>query len=127
MKLNHLNITVPNVAGTRHFFETCFNFTCVAEKGNNALVVLHDEAGFILTVMSESFNKNGLSAYPENFHFGFILDTKEEVSQLYGILKNAGIALEHEPGKIRNSFGFYFHFQNLFIKIGHYTDQITPK
>jgi catechol 2,3-dioxygenase-like lactoylglutathione lyase family enzyme len=120
MNLNHLNLTVPNVAAARSFFERHFNFKCVDVKGDNMLVVLNDDNGFIFTLMSETFNKNGLCNYPQNFHFGFILDSKEEVSNLYEQLKGQGVHLENEPGKIRNSFGFYFYFDNLFIEIGHY-------
>jgi catechol 2,3-dioxygenase-like lactoylglutathione lyase family enzyme len=121
MKLNHLNLSVPNVAETKQFFETYFEFTCVDEKGNNALVVLNGKDNFILTLMSDSFNKSGAFTYPNAFHFGFIFSTEAEVNSIYEKLKNGGITVEHEPGKIRNSYGFYFTFQDrLMIEIGHY-------
>ena len=120
MKLNHLNLTVPDVAATLALFETHFQFRCADEKGDNMLVVLYGEDDFILTIMSESFNRNSNIPYPDAFHFGFILDTQEEVDKLYLELKNATITLDKPPGKIRNSYGFYFHFQNLMIEIGHY-------
>lgn len=120
MHLNHLNLTVPNVETARLFFEKYFDFTCVDLKGDNLLAVLNGTDGFTLTLMSETFNKNGSSSYPQGFHFGFILNSKAEVNSLYERLKESDIQLEHEPGKIRNSFGFYFYFDNLFIEIGHY-------
>src|SRR5262245_17697575 len=40
MRLNHLNLTVPDVSQTREFFETYFGLRCVLEKGRNTLVVL---------------------------------------------------------------------------------------
>lgn len=120
MKLNHLNLTVPHVETTRLFFETYFNFQCVDLKGDHLLAVLTGTDGFILTLMSETFNKNGVSSYPQGFHFGFILDSKEEVDALYERLKESKLPIEHAPGKIRNSYGFYFYFDNLFIEIGHY-------
>lgn len=123
MQLNHLNLTVPHVESTRLFFETYFNFQCVNVKGDHLLAVLIGTDGFILTLMSETFNKNGNSSYPQNFHFGFILDSKEEVNALYERLKENKLPIEHEPGKIRNSYGFYFYFDNLFIEIGHYQSE----
>lgn len=120
MKLNHLNLTVANVAETSAFFEKYFDFTCVDTKGNNALAVLDGQDGFILTLMSDTFNKNGMVNYPEAFHFGFILDSEEAVTAIYNQLKTEGINLKHKPGKIRNSFGFYFHFGNLMIEVGYY-------
>jgi len=118
MILNHLTLTVPDVEKAKNFFETNFNFTCIEQKGNNALVVLNDEKGFVFTLISNAFNKNGNNTYPENFHFGFMLNTPDEVTELYQKLKANGAALPQAPGKIRNSFGFYFHFDNLFIEIG---------
>ena len=50
MRLNHLNLTVPDVPRTREFFETYFGFRCVAEMGRDALAVLVDESEFVLTL-----------------------------------------------------------------------------
>ena len=33
MRLNHLNLTVPDVPRTREFFETYFGFRCLADAG----------------------------------------------------------------------------------------------
>ena len=50
VRLNHANLTVPDVARSREFFETYFGLRCVTEKGRNALAVLVDETGFVLTL-----------------------------------------------------------------------------
>ena len=50
MRVNHLNLTVPDVSKTREFFEKYFGLKCVADRGCNALAVLIDESGFILTL-----------------------------------------------------------------------------
>ena len=44
MRLNHVNLTVPDVAVTRAFFETYFGLQCVVERGRGALAVLVDES-----------------------------------------------------------------------------------
>jgi catechol 2,3-dioxygenase-like lactoylglutathione lyase family enzyme len=122
MKLNHLNLTVSDVDSTSAFFETYFGFSSAGSGGNNMLAVLYGRDGFILTLMSEAFNKNGLTEYPEAFHFGFILPSATEVSELYQQLKAGGIAVGREPTHIRGSFGFYFYFDKLFIEIGYYAE-----
>ena len=33
MRLNHVNLTVPDVAQAKGFFETYFGLRCVAERG----------------------------------------------------------------------------------------------
>jgi hypothetical protein len=60
------------------------------------------------------------SIYPDAFHIGFMLDSKEKVSEVFAALKSGGIAVGQEPGKIRDSFGFYFNFDHIMIEVGHY-------
>lgn len=120
MKLNHLNLTVSDVVAVSTLFEKHFEFTCVDRKGDNMLVVLYGKDDFILTLMSDTFNKNGSNSYPEAFHFGFILSSEEDVTALYHQLKADGLTIERAPAKIRNSFGFYFHYNGLMIEIGYY-------
>ena len=120
MQLNHLNLSVSDVASTTAFFEKHFDFTCVDRKGENMLSVLYGKDGFILTLMSDAFNKEGNKIYPNAFHCGFILPTAAEVTNLYNQLKEEGVVLDREPANIRNSFGFYFHFDRLLIEVGHY-------
>ena len=62
MRMNHLNLTVPDVVQTREFFETYFGFRCVAERGRDALAVLVDESGFVLTL--NNFEKADRSRIP---------------------------------------------------------------
>ncbi len=52
MRLNHLDLTVPDVAQSRAFFEKYFGLRCivdVAQDGDN-VVVLTDDQGFALTL-----------------------------------------------------------------------------
>ena len=108
MKLNHLNLPVENVNESRNFFENYFDFKCIEEKGNDALVVLKGSDDFILVLMSESFNRDAHSSFPSAFHVGFLVDTKEEVIEQYNKLKNGNVALKNEPKNMRGIFGFYF-------------------
>src|SRR5262249_40566858 len=70
MRLNHLNLTVPDVQQTREFFETYFGFRCVAERGRGGLAVLADESGFILAL--SNFDKAAKVECPCVFHIGFM-------------------------------------------------------
>ena len=120
MKLNHINLVVSNVAETTKLFETYFNFKCTDIKGNNIVAILKGEDGFTLVIMT---NKNGQTTYPDAFHIGFMLDNTNSVTEMYDKLKNGGIAVGEVPRKIRDSFGFYFNFDNLMIEVGHYTNE----
>jgi len=117
MKLNHINIVVTNVAEVVRFFEIYFNFKCTETKGDNIVAVLKGDDGFILVLMKD---KEGKSTYPDAFHIGFMLDNAEQVNEIYLKLKNGGIDVGQEPRKIRDSFGFYFHFEKIMIEVGYY-------
>lgn len=117
MKLNHINLVVENVAEAANFFETYFSFKCTEIKGDNIVAVLKGSGDFTLVIMK---NKKGNPIYPDSFHIGFMLDSEEKVIETYHHLKSGGLVKNEEPKKIRDSFGFYFAFENLMIEVGHY-------
>lgn len=106
MKLNHLNLAVPDVATVASFMEKIFGFETVDIKGNNIIAVLKGEDNFILVLTTLRQDE---STYPSDFHFGFILDTEAEVLSKYEQLVAEGIEVSRMPAKIRNSYAFYFH------------------
>ncbi|HEV3162514.1 MAG TPA: VOC family protein [Isosphaeraceae bacterium] len=81
MRVNHVNLTVPDVAKSREFFETYFGLRCVVAKGRDALAVLIDESGFVLTL--NNFDKAAEVAYPGAFHIGFMQDSQERVDEIH--------------------------------------------
>ena len=103
IQLNHLSLSVPNVAETRAIFERYFGFTCETVKGDNIIAVLKGAGDYtvVLTTQKEP------EAYPKDFHFGFILKTITEVDEMHQRLKEGGQQLDN-PKKIRDSYGFYF-------------------
>jgi predicted enzyme related to lactoylglutathione lyase len=117
MKLNHINLVVSNVEQVTKLFETYFNFKCTDKKGDNIINVLKDNEDFTLVIMAD---KDGKAIYPNAFHIGFMLNNSVAVTETYESLKRGGIAVSQEPRKIRDSFGFYFTFDNLMIEVGHY-------
>ncbi|CAL1518934.1 VOC family protein [Chitinophaga sp. MM2321] len=117
MILNHLNLSVKDVATTRLFFETYLGFTSADSKPNDTLAVLTGADGFILVLMNQRLNENGNNAYPDAFHIGFYLPGETEVQETYQRLQQGGIALEQAPQKIRKNFGFYFHYDTIMIEI----------
>ena len=118
MQINHLNFPVSDVAATKSFFEKYLNFTCREVKGDNMMAILESEEGFVLTLMSVNFNRNGNSTYPDAFHMGFLLDDREKVQATWQRLHNDGIGLDQEPHTMRGVFGFYFHAPgNILIEV----------
>jgi lactoylglutathione lyase len=117
MRVNHLNLTVPDVSQTREFFETFFGLKCVANLGRNALAVMIDESGFILTL--NNFEKASEVEYPGAFHIGFMQDSRERVDEIYQQLKAGGYEAE-PPKEFHGAWTFYFRAPGGFVvEVGH--------
>jgi len=105
MRLNHLNLTVPDVAASRSFFETYFGLRCLSTRGNNTLAVLADESGFILTL--NNFEKAERVEYPGAFHVGFMQESRERVDAVHDRLRADGFDPE-PPKEFHGAWTFYF-------------------
>jgi catechol 2,3-dioxygenase-like lactoylglutathione lyase family enzyme len=70
MKLNHLNLSVAEVASTAQFFQEFFGFRCVERKGQDVLIVLLNDTGFSLIL--SNFDHKVKPEYPKDFHLGFL-------------------------------------------------------
>jgi lactoylglutathione lyase len=112
MALNHVNLTVPDVRGTREFFETYFGFRCVADRGRDALAVLIDESGFVLTL--NNFDKADKVEYPGAFHVGFMQENRERVDEIYRRLKSGGCDAE-PPREFHGAWTFYLRAPGGFL------------
>lgn len=112
MRLNHLNLTVPDVAASRAFFETYFGFRCLAGGGRGALAVLADESGFILTL--NNFEKATEVEYPGAFHVGFMQESDERVDAMYERLKADGFESD-PPREFHGAWTFYLRAPGGFL------------
>jgi len=108
MQLNHINLCVNDLTEARTFFQNCFDFQFLEQKGN-AIVVMTDGQGFTLVLSNpQAFGYKEIQPYPGGFHVGFIQATSDQVDQMHRRLAAAGIQLPHEPKKMRGSYAFYF-------------------
>jgi lactoylglutathione lyase len=117
MNLNHLNLTVRDLPLVRDFFIKNLGFVAAEPKPNDSLSVMKGGNNFTLVMMSDRMNEKGNNLYPDAFHFGFFLDSREAVNSKYEELKTDGRAVLQEPAEIRKSFGFYFHLDRLLVEI----------
>lgn len=113
MKFNHINLPVNEVSTAVSFFESYFGFTCTEVKGDFIIAILKGEGDFILVLMKA---KEALQ-YPQAFHIGFLQKTKEAVDQVFDkLLQEPSLELR-QPGKIRDTYGFYFDFNGILIEV----------
>jgi catechol 2,3-dioxygenase-like lactoylglutathione lyase family enzyme len=115
MRLNHLNLTVPDVDQSRRFFETYFGLRCLMDRGN--IAVLMDESGFVFTL--SNFDKATEVHYPGAFHVGFMQDSRERVDEIYARLKTDGFDVK-TPKEFHGAWTFYFNAPGGFlVEVGY--------
>jgi catechol 2,3-dioxygenase-like lactoylglutathione lyase family enzyme len=110
MRLNHLDLHVPDVAAARDFFVDIFGLKVVETRGHDGLAILNDDAGLEL-ILSRPIEKFGgadnLTAGVNTYHVGFILPERDQVDAVYQRLIAAGFEAWHEPRAIRGGWLFY--------------------
>ncbi|WP_294317703.1 VOC family protein [uncultured Chryseobacterium sp.] len=118
MNLNHINLVVKEVDQAVHLFTHGLGFSLIVNRSSK-MAILENDHNFALVIWGQVLNKKEeVPEYPENFHIGFYQPDEEAVWELYMKLKEEeSLKLEAEPRKIRNTFGFYFYFEQLMIEI----------
>lgn len=118
MNLNHINLVVKEVDQAVHLFTHGLGFSLIVNRSSK-MAILENDHNFALVIWGQVLNKKEeVPEYPENFHIGFYQPDKEAVWELYNKLKEEeSLKLEAGPRKIRNTFGFYFYFEQLMIEI----------
>lgn len=107
MKLNHLNLLVDDVQAANDFFVDALDFSLV-KSGGDAMSVLSDSAGFTLIVADPKRFGGDSPVYPEGFHVGFIVESRDRVDEFHARLLERGLPLEQVPERRHGNYGFYF-------------------
>jgi len=89
MRLNHLDLPVPDVAATAAFFTTHFGFRLGETRGNNGFALLLGEGGFVLVLTRR--RAQGVQGFPDTFHIGFAQEAEAHVHALHARLRAAGV------------------------------------
>ncbi|WP_425146692.1 VOC family protein [Deinococcus sp.] len=100
MKLDHLNLTVVDVAETQAFLEKYFGLRKMGSE-NTSISVLFDDNNSVITLM-----QGKRAEYPSSFHIGFNQPNVEQVNALYQRLKADGFKVA-EPKKFHGAWTFY--------------------
>ncbi len=122
MRLNHLDLHVPDVAATRDFFVSVFGLTEVKTRGANGIAILRDDAGLEL-VVSRAVKKFGggdsVSVDRNTYHIGFMQPSREAVDILFERAKSAGSEIWKPPAEIRGVWSFYcFAPGRILVEVG---------
>ena len=87
MRLNHLHLHVSDVGKAREFYERWFGFKEQVQHGS--ILFLRDEGGLDLALAPDP----DAASFPGWFHFGFRLDSIEQVEALHASMLGAGVEM----------------------------------
>lgn len=87
MRLNHIDLQVPDVQDAVTFFERWFGFSLESSRTSPALAILRGEDDFVLVLQRA---KDG-DAYPDRFHVGFLVGREETVVGFQQRAREAGL------------------------------------
>lgn len=104
MKLNHVDLPVPDIAATRRFFESYFAFRCIFTR-EDGLTVLLDEDALALTL--SPLPAGEALRYPTGFHVGFNLDHQHELFEVHERLVSAGVPILRPLGDLGGALTFH--------------------
>src|SRR5919202_1867944 len=90
MKLNHLDLQVPDVQATALFFERYFGFSLRSSRSSPAIAILDDGDGFVLVLQRR---KGEEEAYPEGFHVGFLVADEAQVVAFQARARAEGLTI----------------------------------
>ena len=88
MKLNHLDLQVPDVQLTAAFLETHLGFEMLSSRQSPAIAILNDRHGFVLVLQRRKPEER----FPEGFHIGFYLESEAEVLAFWERAEAAGLS-----------------------------------
>ncbi len=119
MQLNHLHLSVSDVAAAASFFSAHFNFSIAETRGNNGMAVLKGEAGVVLVLMRHSSNVDAEHAYPQMFHIGFLVADEGAVDARHAQLKADGLDVA-DVEMMRGARRFYCRAPGgITVEVGH--------
>lgn len=110
MKLNHLNLVVPE---TRDFLQTYFGL-CSSTQGpdSDSFALMFDDDHFVLSLLQASDKCQ--AQYPPGFHVGFVQASEEKVNEINRRLKDDGFDVK-PPRHLHGSWTFYFQSPGGFL------------
>lgn len=102
MQLNHLDLSVPDVAAASSFLTRHFNFALLQTKGNQGMAILAGDGGVVLVL-----TRCEAPSYPKTFHIGFLVADAREVATKHAELEAAGVTGLSPVQEMRGGPGFY--------------------
>lgn len=88
MKLDHINLTVSDVATASAFLKNHFGYKDMFEPNETDIAILEDGSDMHINLM-----KGSKTSYPSTFHIGFDLETETNVTEFHERLVSEGMKI----------------------------------
>ena len=116
MRMNHINLSVPNFQETRDFFEKYFGLKFFGAQ-NQKIAVALDENDCLIAL--NSFGPGQAANYPAAFHVGFNLPSRDDVDTLHERLAADGYKVGRRT-EFHGAWTFYMEAPGSFtVEIFH--------
>lgn len=109
MRLNHIDLYVPDVRATADFLIRYFELTLIAMRGQDGLAILNDDSGMEVVISRPVTRLGGADQQTlgrETYHLGFILPERKDVDRVWQALRDGG-ETPAEPKAMRGGWLFY--------------------
>ena len=121
MRLNHLDLHVPNVPATTDFFVRYLGLSLIDTRANGGLAILSDGNGLelVLSHATAKFGSEDQSGRDTvSYHVGFIVESRDEVDAVHAARRADGIDVQG-PREMRGGWLFYSYAPgNILVEIG---------
>jgi catechol 2,3-dioxygenase-like lactoylglutathione lyase family enzyme len=98
LRINHIDLQVPDVTATRDFFIEHFGFHLVCSHGDEGFAILRDSAGFELGLGQLAVNPAGeVAAAGSSCDLGFMLPSRQAFDAVLARLRATGVEFRHAP------------------------------
>ena len=87
MQLNHMHLSVSDVAACAACFVKHFHFALLETRGNNGLAILKGRNDVVLVLMRLPSGIDPDKAYPPMFHVGFLTSDEAQVDATHAAMK----------------------------------------
>lgn len=122
MQLNHMHLSVTDVAAAAAFFVKYFDFAPIETRGNNSLAVLKGKGGVVLVLMRLSGTVDPDKAYPPMFHLGFLTPDEVQVETSHAAMKSDALDVS-DIAFMRGARRFYCKAPGgVLVEVGHELD-----
>jgi len=113
MRLNHIDLQVPDVQESARFFERWFCFALISSPSSPAIAILEGEGGFTLVLQRKLEDEK----YPSQFHIGFLRETEEQVVEFQRRAREAGLAVSDLQRNGRGTLSYLHAPGGLLIEV----------